>query len=77
MVSHVLATVVEYRLSIVYMVLNDFAYGAIVRPQRLRFGEGYSWFSEFRYEAEGETYPLDFAKLAQAYGMDAEVVGGG
>lgn len=74
MVLHALITAAEYELPVVYVVLNDFAYGAVKRPQEMRYGTGKTVFSEFRFSADKETYELDLAAVAQAMGIDSTVV---
>ncbi|QSO46557.1 thiamine pyrophosphate-binding protein [Alicyclobacillus mengziensis] len=74
MVIHALITAAEYRLPVVYVVLNDFAYGAVKRPQEMRYGLEKTLFSEFRYEGNQDEYRLDLAAVAVAMGISAEVV---
>lgn len=69
---HVLPTVVEYSLPILYIVVNDNAYGAVKRPQDARYGKGRNLFSMFG-GANG-AYRLDFAAVAKATGIEAERV---
>ncbi len=69
---HVLPTVVEYDLPIVYVVFDDASYGSVKRPQELRFGPGRTIFTLF--ERAGEPYRLDFAAVAAAVGMRSETV---
>jgi acetolactate synthase-1/2/3 large subunit len=70
---HVLPTVVEYELPIVYLVFNDYSYGSVKRPQEIRFGEGRNIFTLFE-DRSGEPYRLDFAAVAKAVGMASERV---
>lgn len=70
---HALPTTIEHNLPIVFVVVNDNAYGAVKRPQDARFGPGRNLFSLFRKES-GEPYRLDFAAVARAMGMEAERV---
>ncbi len=70
---HALPTTVEYNLPIVFIVVNDSAYGAIKRPQDARYGPGRNIFSLFQ-KASGDPYCLDFAGVARAVGMEAERV---
>jgi acetolactate synthase-1/2/3 large subunit len=70
---HVLPTVVEYELPIVYVVFNDYSYGSVKRPQEIRFGEGRNIFTLFE-DRSGEPYRLDFAAVAKAVGMASERV---
>ncbi len=74
MVIHALITAAEYRLPVVYVILNDFAYGAVKRPQEMRYGLEKTLFSEFRYEGDQDEYRLDLAAVARAMGISAEVV---
>ena len=70
---HVLPTVVEYELPIVYVVFNDYSYGSVKRPQEIRFGQGRTIFTLFE-DRSGEPYRLDFAAVAKAVGMESERV---
>lgn len=74
MVLHALVTAAEYELPVVYVVLNDFAYGAVKRPQEMRFGPGNTVFSEFRYSHDKDIYELDLAAVARALGIESVVV---
>ncbi len=65
---HVLPTVVEYDLPILYVVANDNGYGAVKRPQDARFGGGRNLLTLFR-RANGDPYRVDFAGVARALGM--------
>lgn len=70
---HVLPTVVEYELPIVYVVFNDYSYGSVKRPQEMRFGQGRNIFTLFE-DRSGHPYRLDFAAVAKAVGMASERV---
>jgi len=70
---HVLPTVVEHELPIVYVVFNDYAFGSVKRPQEMRFGPGRSIFTLFE-DRSGQPYRLDFAAVANAVGMASERV---
>lgn len=70
---HVLPTVVEYELPIVYVVFNDYSYGSVKRPQEIRFGQGRTIFTLFE-DRSGQPYKLDFAAVANAVGMASERV---
>jgi acetolactate synthase I/II/III large subunit len=70
---HVLPTVVEYELPIVYVVFNDYAFGSVKRPQEIRFGQGRNIFTLFE-DRSGRPYRLDFAAVAKAIGMESERV---
>jgi acetolactate synthase-1/2/3 large subunit len=68
---HVLPTVVEYELPIVYVIFNDYSFGSVKRPQEIRFGQGRNIFTLFE-DRSGEPYRLDFAAVAAAVGMASE-----
>jgi acetolactate synthase-1/2/3 large subunit len=70
---HVLPTVVEYELPVVYVVYNDYSYGSVKRPQEMRFGPGRNIFTLFE-DRSGQPYRLDFAAVAAAVGMASERV---
>lgn len=70
---HMLPTVVEYELPIVYVVANDYSFGSVKRPQDMRFGPGRNLFTIFE-DRSAQPYHLDFAAVAQAVGMASERV---
>ena len=63
MVSHVVATAVEYGIPVTWVVWNNCGYG-VVRPG------GYGLVSRFKRHATGELLSPDYATLARAYGAD-------
>ena len=69
MTSFVLPTVAEHKLPILFMVIDDGAFGEIVNIQEQRFGR--TVFSEFNGAGANRGYRLDMAKLAEASGIPA------
>ena len=61
-----LVTGVEHHLSVVWVVFNNAAYGAIADLQRHHFGRGAG--GDFVRADTGEPYTLDFAAVARACG---------
>ena len=75
MTPHVLATAVEFDIPVVWLVWNNFAWGAIRDIQYGMF-EGREIGTAF-YRDEGgarKSYNPDFASLARAHGVDALTV---
>jgi acetolactate synthase-1/2/3 large subunit len=66
MVSHVVATAVEYGIPVTWVVWNNFGYVSIRDLQRGAFGRELS--TMFVRQESGEIYSPDFALLARAYG---------
>ena len=62
----VVATAVEMGAPVVWLVMNNGAFGTIAGLQRKHYGTGYG--CEFR--ANGEPYSPDFAALARACGAE-------
>lgn len=71
-ISQSLATAVEYDLGVVWVVLNNCAYGMVAVPQRHNYGREIG--TRFVRESTGEPYNPDFAKLAQAYGAEGQKI---
>ncbi|HEX7927113.1 MAG TPA: thiamine pyrophosphate-binding protein [bacterium] len=71
MTPHVLATAVEYNIPAVWVVWNNFAWGAIRDIQYGLFG-GREIGTGF-YQGE-QSYNPDFAALAKAHGVDAVTI---
>lgn len=72
MVPFVLPTAAEYNLPIVFMVIDDGAYGAVANIQQARFGR--TVYSEFNGSGANPSYRLDIARLAEACGVSARKV---
>lgn len=72
MVPFVLPTVAEYRLPIVYVVIDDGAYGAVANIQQARFGR--TAYSEFTANGANPDYRLDVARLSESCGVPARKV---
>jgi acetolactate synthase-1/2/3 large subunit len=62
----VLATAVEMGVSLVWVVMNNAAFGTIAGLERKHYGTGYGC----EFEADGGPYTPDFAAVARAYGAD-------
>lgn len=73
MVPHVLCTAVEYNIAVVWVVWNNFAWGAI-RDLQYGYFEGREYGTAF-YHGDGKTpYNPDFAAWARAAGVDGFTV---
>ena len=73
MTPHVLCTAVEYDIPAVWVVWNNFAWGAI-RDIQYGLFEGREVGTAFRRGPKAEPYNPDFAALARAHGVDAVTV---
>jgi len=73
MVPHVVATAVEYNIPVIWLVLNDYSWGAIKGLQSAYF-DGKEIATSFARHAEGELYNPDFAMWAKACGAEGEQV---
>lgn len=68
MVPHVLCTAVEYNIPVVWVVWNNFAWGAI-RDLQYGYFEGREYGTAFYSGENQEPYNPDFAALARAHGV--------
>jgi acetolactate synthase I/II/III large subunit len=75
MSSPVLATAAEYQIPVLFMVINDQAFGEIVNLQQQRFGR--TVFSEFNGNGRNPGYELDIRAMSEASGVPARRVGPG
>lgn len=73
MTPHVLCTAVEYNIPAIWVVWNNYAWGAIRDLQHGQFG-GREIGTSFTRGPNGEPYNPDFAALARAHGVDAAKV---
>lgn len=73
MVPYVLCTAVEYDLPVVWVVWNNFAWGAI-RDLQYGFFEGREYGTAFYAGENREPYNPDFAAWARAAGVDGYTV---
>jgi acetolactate synthase-1/2/3 large subunit len=73
MVPHVLCTAVEYNIAVVWVVWNNFAWGAI-RDIQYGLFEGREIGTGFYAGENGQPYNPDFAAWARAAGVDAITV---
>ena len=67
MVPFVLPTAAEYKLPIIFIVIDDLSYSTIANLQRQRFGR--TAFSEFNGAGKNLDYQLDLAAVAEACGV--------
>jgi acetolactate synthase I/II/III large subunit len=63
----VLATAVEQNTAVVWVVMNNLAYGTIAGLEKAHFGTTFGTV----FHKDGKPYSPDFAAVAQAYGVDA------
>ncbi len=73
MVPHVVATAVEYDLPVIWVVLNDYCWGAI-RGLQDGYFDGKEIATTFAVHKKGELYNPDFAMWAKACGAEGEQV---
>jgi acetolactate synthase-1/2/3 large subunit len=73
MVPHVVATAVEYSIPVIWLVLNDYSWGAIKGLQDAYF-DGKEIATSFKVHEEGKLYNPDFALWAKACGAEGEQV---
>ena len=75
MTPHVLATAVEFDIAVVWLVWNNFAWGAIRDIQYGTFEGREIGTAFYRNDGNGrQSYNPDFAALARAHGVDALTV---
>ncbi len=63
----VLATALETSTAVVWVIMNNAAYGTIAGLQKAHYGTTTGTI----FEKNGEPYSTDFAAIARAYGIDA------
>ena len=63
----VLATAVEQDVAVVWVVMNNLAYGTIAGLEKAHFGTTFGTV----FKKNGEPYSPNFAAVANAYGVDA------
>ena len=73
MVPHVLCTAVEYDIPVVWVVWNNFAWGAI-RDLQYAYFDGREYGTGFYHGPNREPYNPDFAAWARAAGVDGYTV---
>lgn len=61
-----LATAAEQDIAVIWIVMNNFAYGTIAGLQKAHFGTTFGTV----FERNGQPYSPDFAAMARAYGVD-------
>lgn len=62
----VLATAAEENIPVVWIIMNNFAFGTIAGLQKAHFGTTLGTI----FEKDGEVYSPDFASIAKAYGVE-------
>jgi acetolactate synthase-1/2/3 large subunit len=73
MTPHVLATAVEYNLPVIWLVLNDYSWGAIKGLQSAYF-DAKEIATSFKIHDQGKLYNPDFALWAKACGAEGEQI---
>ncbi len=73
MVPHVIATAVEYSIPVIWLVLNDYSWGAIKGLQGAYLG-GREYATSFRIHKTGQSYNPDFAAWARSCGAEGEQI---
>ncbi|MBO0344306.1 thiamine pyrophosphate-binding protein [Roseibium limicola] len=73
MVPHVLCTAVEYNIPVVWVVWNNFAWGAI-RDLQYAYFDGREYGTAFYHGENQQPYNPDFAAWARAAGVDGYTV---
>ena len=61
-----LATAFEQDLAVVWVIMNNFAFGTIAGLEKAHYGTTYGTV----FEKDGEPYSPDYAAIAKAYGID-------
>jgi acetolactate synthase-1/2/3 large subunit len=61
-----LATAVEQDIPVVWVIMNNFAFGTIAGLEQAHFGTMYGTV----FEKDGKPYSPDYAAIAKAYGVD-------
>ena len=66
-----LATAVEESIPVVWVIMNNFAFGTIAGLEKAHYGTTYGTV----FEKDGKPYSPDYAAIAKAYGIDGVKVG--
>jgi acetolactate synthase I/II/III large subunit len=61
-----LATAMEESIAVVWIIMNNYAYGTIAGLEKAHFGTTYGTV----FEKDGKPYSPDYAAIARAYGID-------
>ena len=61
-----LATAVEEDIAVVWVIMNNYAFGTIAGLQMAHYGTTYGTV----FEKDGKPYSPDYAAIARAYGVD-------
>jgi acetolactate synthase-1/2/3 large subunit len=66
-----LATAFEQDIAVVWVIMNNYAFGTIAGLEKAHFGTTYGTV----FEKDGQPYSPDYAAIARAYGIDGVKVG--
>ena len=66
-----LATAFEEDIAVVWVIMNNFAFGTIAGLEKAHYGTTYGTV----FEKDGKPYSPDYAAIAKAYGIDGVKVG--
>jgi len=66
-----LATAYEQDIAVVWVIMNNFAYGTIAGLEKAHYGTTFGTV----FEKEGKPYSPDYAAIAKAYGIDGVKIG--
>lgn len=61
-----LATAAEENIPVIWVIMNNYAYGTIAGLQKAHFGSTYGTL----FKRNGKAYSPDYANIAKAYGVD-------
>ena len=61
-----LATAFEQDIAVVWVIMNNFAYGTIAGLEKAHYGTTFGTV----FEKDGKPYSPDYAAIAKAYGID-------
>jgi acetolactate synthase-1/2/3 large subunit len=61
-----LATAFEENIAVVWVIMNNYAYGTIAGLEKAHYGTTYGTV----FEKDGKPYSPDYAAIAKAYGVD-------
>lgn len=62
----VLATAVETNIPVIWVIMNNSAFGTIAGLEQAHFGTTFGTI----FQKDGETFSPDYAQIAQAYGVE-------
>jgi acetolactate synthase-1/2/3 large subunit len=65
-----LATAVEADIPVVWVIMNNYAFGTIAGLEKAHYGTAFGCV----FEKDGQPYSPDFAAIARAYGAQGEKI---